>query len=182
MWLGHLAGSSCEDFQCWHKGGEAITSSGLFFGWIENFLKKISFHLQTFFIKLVELCWCAAKPGLSALDLSLPHGLSWDWLWAFLWEAETQNAWGFQASSLGSTLAAKWQVVLLSSHPFWLFSFIAPYLSYEKKGWEIPLSLGSWHWNPSVVFLKECGIFNLFPVMRKFEISITLFRTFTYFT
>ena len=89
--------------------------------------------------------------------------------------AETQSAWGFQASSLGSTLSAKLQAVLLSGPPFWLFSFLAPYQSYEKKGWEALLTLGSWHSNPSVVFLKNVAflIFSLWWENLKFRLLVS---------
>lgn len=85
--LDHLAGPSYEDFNCWHKGGEAITFSGLFFWWIGRF------HLQTFFIKLVELCGYTTELGFQL----------WLWpccvgcpgikeLWALLCGGETQKA------------------------------------------------------------------------------------------
>jgi len=84
-------------------------------------------------------------------------------LWALLCGAETQNAQGFEASSPGSTLAARLQVVLLSGPPSRLFGFLAPYQSYEQKCWDAPLTLGSWHWNPSVVSVRKVA-FSIFSL------------------
>lgn len=44
---------------------------------------------------------------------------------------------------LRSTLAAKLQAELCSGPPFQLFGFLATCQSYEKKGWEALLTLGS---------------------------------------
>lgn len=124
--------------------------------------------MQTFFIQLAELSWCAAGPGLLALGLSLTRavlGLKSYGLCSVGWDSKCPWSWDIQAF-----LEALWlpdcrqsSVVVLPS--FQLFGFLATCLMKRRSGRHC------WHWGLdteiSKCFLKKCVIFHLFPGIKK---------------